>query len=68
MSKYSDTVNWDSADGLPSNPFPNKPIIVACKNEDCAEDVDTEICPFCGTENLIEYEPDYEAGDKENED
>ncbi len=44
------------------------PVKVACKNEDCEEDIDTEICPYCGTENEIEFEPDYEAGDMERED
>ncbi len=57
MPRFSNTVNHNSSDGLARNPWPVKPIVVACRNEDCGEDIETEVCPHCGTENVIEYEP-----------
>ncbi len=68
MAKHSNHVSWDSVDGNPVNPYPMIPVKVACKNEDCAEEIDTEICPYCGAKNEIEFEVDYEAGDSERED
>jgi hypothetical protein len=68
MAKHSNHVPYDSPDGLPTNPYPMVPVIQACTNEDCGEDVHTEICPFCGAENEIDYEPDYSAGEREHED
>lgn len=64
--RHSNYPSYNSPDGLPSSPWPMVPITVACKNEECAEDITTEICPYCGTENEIEYETDY--GDQPDED
>ena len=66
MEKYSNVVNHNSPDDLPANPYPAKAIRTTCVNEDCMERISEEVCPFCGTENKIEYEPDYEAGQSED--
>jgi hypothetical protein len=64
MSRYSNVTNWSSSDGLPSNPYPAKAIKTYCA--ECSNEVETEICPHCGHENKIDYEPDYEAGNTED--
>ncbi len=51
--------NYNSPDGLPRNPYPQKS--VTCP--ECFEDTNEPECPNCG--HQIEYEPDYEAGQKE---
>lgn len=62
---FSNVPSYNSPDGLPSNPFPTRIKTVACRNEACGEDINEPVCPYCGTENEIEYEPDFEAGQKE---
>lgn len=65
MTRFSNFVGHTSPDGRPSNPFPTRIRTVACRNEDCGEDINEPVCPHCGTENEIEHEPDYEAGERE---
>lgn len=56
--RYSNYVPYDSPDGLPTRPWPTKPVMTSCK--ECCNMVDTEVCPHCGSENEIEYETDYD--------
>ncbi len=65
MAKHSNVVEYSSCDGLPSNPFPTRIKTVACWNEACGEEINEPVCPFCGTENEIEHEPYFEAGERE---
>jgi hypothetical protein len=55
---FSNYVSYDSPDGLPTNPWPQKAVPTICK--ECYNETDTEVCKSCGAENEIEYETDYE--------
>lgn len=63
--KFSNVVSHNSPDGLPKNPYPLKVVQTTCPNEACGEEVTEPTCPHCGTEVNLEFEPDYEAGDRE---
>jgi predicted amidophosphoribosyltransferase len=63
MSKYSNSVSYNSPDGLPSNPYPLVPVKTTCSN--CYEKITEDPCPHCGAQNDIDMEPDFEAGQRE---
>lgn len=65
MAKFSNVIEYSSSDGLPKNPYPLKAVPTTCTNESCGEEVTENPCPYCGTENEIEHEPDFEAGQQE---
>lgn len=63
MAKHSNIVNHNSPDGLPANPFPERAIPTTCVN--CYNKITENPCPHCGSDNDIEYGPDYTADEKE---
>lgn len=63
--KFSNIVPYNSPDGLPRNPYPLKVVPTTCTNEACGEEVTEPVCPRCGTDVDLDFEPDYEAGERE---
>jgi predicted amidophosphoribosyltransferase len=56
--RFSNSVDYNSPDGLPTSPYPKKAMPTICG--ECFEKVTEEVCPHCGAENDIDYEDDFE--------
>lgn len=59
MPRFSNVVNYNSPDGLPSRPWPGKVVPTTCP--ECYNKVTEQVCPHCGADVELEMEIDYDC-------